>query len=220
MEWKVSFTPNDLLDMTHRQAAHKVNPKVVLEVRLGKGFASVGKDIIVEDISFSGTMRIKLKLINNFPHGEYRAGKKAVISPDAGSTRCSPNGRPLVHATAGVRFRAQARRLRRFAHPRPAAVHPEPSARLARPDDVRPEHVHTRPRAVALGRSGRYGSRSLGRHGSQWARAERYEAWRRESRPLHLVQHQWPRRTRADLDQAQHVRSTLPPSPAIGSSAC
>ncbi|GAA5987383.1 hypothetical protein JCM10908_001933 [Rhodotorula pacifica] len=68
MEWKVSFTPNDLLDMTHRQAARKVNPKIVLEIRLGKGFASVGKDIIVEDISFSGTMRIKLKLINNFPH--------------------------------------------------------------------------------------------------------------------------------------------------------
>ncbi|GAA6050737.1 hypothetical protein JCM3770_006601 [Rhodotorula araucariae] len=68
MEWKVSFTPNDLADMTHAQAARKVNPKVVLEVRFGVGIASVGKDIVVEDISFSGTMRIKLKLINNFPH--------------------------------------------------------------------------------------------------------------------------------------------------------
>ncbi|BGP56395.1 Tricalbin-2 [Rhodotorula sphaerocarpa] len=68
MEWKVSFTPNDLSDLTHKQAARKVNPKIVLEVRFGKGFASVGKDIIVEDMSFSGTMRIKLKLINNFPH--------------------------------------------------------------------------------------------------------------------------------------------------------
>ncbi|BGP49470.1 Tricalbin-2 [Rhodotorula kratochvilovae] len=68
MEWKVSFTPNDLADLTHAQAARKVNPKIVLEVRFGVGIASVGKDIVVEDISFSGTMRIKLKLINNFPH--------------------------------------------------------------------------------------------------------------------------------------------------------
>lgn len=68
MEWKVSFTPNDLADITHAQAAKKVNPKIVLEVRFGVGIASVGKDIVVEDISFTGTMRIRLKLINNFPH--------------------------------------------------------------------------------------------------------------------------------------------------------
>jgi len=64
----VSFTPNDLADVTHAQAAKKVNPKIVLEVRFGVGIASVGKDIVVEDISFTGTMRIRLKLINNFPH--------------------------------------------------------------------------------------------------------------------------------------------------------
>ncbi|GJN90164.1 hypothetical protein Rhopal_003163-T1 [Rhodotorula paludigena] len=68
MEWKVSFTPNDLTDMTHAQAAKKVNPKIVLQVRFGKGIASIGKDIVVEDISFSGTMRVLLKLVNNFPH--------------------------------------------------------------------------------------------------------------------------------------------------------
>ncbi|BGO92542.1 hypothetical protein NBRC10512_000461 [Rhodotorula toruloides] len=68
MEWAVSFTPNDLADMTHAAAAKKVNPKVVLEIRIGKGIASIGKDIIVEDISFKGVMRIKLKLMNNYPH--------------------------------------------------------------------------------------------------------------------------------------------------------
>ncbi|GAA5849255.1 hypothetical protein JCM8547_006494 [Rhodosporidiobolus lusitaniae] len=68
MEWKVSFTPNDLTDLTHAQAAKKVNPKIVLEVRFGIGPAVVGKDIVVEDIMFAGTMRVKLKLINSFPH--------------------------------------------------------------------------------------------------------------------------------------------------------
>ncbi|GAA5874962.1 hypothetical protein JCM1840_007163 [Sporobolomyces johnsonii] len=68
MEWKVSFIPNDVKDMTHAQAAKKVNPKIVLNVRFGVGPATLGKDIVVEDISFAGTMRIKLKLMNNFPH--------------------------------------------------------------------------------------------------------------------------------------------------------
>ncbi|GAA5961362.1 hypothetical protein JCM21900_006679 [Sporobolomyces salmonicolor] len=68
MEWKVSFIPNDVKDMTHAQSAKKVNPKIVLNVRFGVGPATLGKDIVVEDISFAGTMRIKLKLMNNFPH--------------------------------------------------------------------------------------------------------------------------------------------------------
>ncbi|GEM08900.1 tricalbin [Rhodotorula toruloides] len=68
MEWAVSFTPNDLADITHAASAKKVNPKVVLEIRIGKGIASIGKDIIVEDISFKGVMRVKLKLMNNYPH--------------------------------------------------------------------------------------------------------------------------------------------------------
>jgi Ca2+-dependent lipid-binding protein len=68
MEWKISFTPSDVLDMTYRQTARQVNPKVVLNIRVGAGVASVGKDIIVENIAFEGTMRIKMKLMNNFPH--------------------------------------------------------------------------------------------------------------------------------------------------------
>ncbi|KDE05686.1 hypothetical protein MVLG_03920 [Microbotryum lychnidis-dioicae p1A1 Lamole] len=68
MEWKISFVPNDIQDMTQRQASRKVNPKIVLNIRLGIGPAVVGKDIVVEDISFQGTMRIRMKLMNNFPH--------------------------------------------------------------------------------------------------------------------------------------------------------
>ena len=68
MDWKVSFTPNDTADLTTRQAADKVNPKVVLTIKVGKGKVTLAKDIVVEDCTFAGVMRIRLKLMNNFPH--------------------------------------------------------------------------------------------------------------------------------------------------------
>ncbi|KAF8898443.1 C2 domain-containing protein [Infundibulicybe gibba] len=68
MDWGISFTPNDISDITPKQAAGKVNPKVVLSVRVGKGLATATMPILVEDISFSGLMRIRMKLMSNFPH--------------------------------------------------------------------------------------------------------------------------------------------------------
>ncbi|KAG2156538.1 C2 domain-containing protein [Suillus bovinus] len=68
MDWGISFTPNDISDITPHQAAQKVNPKIVLSVRLGKGLATASMPILLEDITFSGMMRIKLKLMANFPH--------------------------------------------------------------------------------------------------------------------------------------------------------
>uniref|UniRef100_A0A093XBE2 Uncharacterized protein PYUK71.03c n=1 Tax=Talaromyces marneffei PM1 TaxID=1077442 RepID=A0A093XBE2_TALMA len=70
MDWKFSFTPNDTMDMTARDLKDKVNPKVVLEVRIGKGLVSHGLDVIVEDFAFSGLMRVKMKLQIPFPHIE------------------------------------------------------------------------------------------------------------------------------------------------------
>ena len=70
MDWKFSFTPNDTMDLTARQLKNKINPKVVLEVRIGKGVISHGMDIIVEDFAFSGLMRVKIKLQIPFPHVE------------------------------------------------------------------------------------------------------------------------------------------------------
>ncbi|KAL9583913.1 MAG: hypothetical protein Q9203_004883 [Teloschistes exilis] len=70
MDWKFSFTPNDTLDLTERQRKNKVNPKVILEVRIGKGMISKGLDVIVEDFAFSGLMRVKVKLQIPFPHIE------------------------------------------------------------------------------------------------------------------------------------------------------
>ena len=70
MDWKFSFTPNDVMDLTARQLKSKINPKVVLEIRIGKGMISKGMDVIVEDFAFSGLMRVKVKLQILFPHIE------------------------------------------------------------------------------------------------------------------------------------------------------
>jgi Ca2+-dependent lipid-binding protein len=70
MDWKFSFNPNDTADMTARQIKNKINPKVVLEIRVGKAMISKGLDVIVEDMAFSGLMRLKVKLQIPFPHVE------------------------------------------------------------------------------------------------------------------------------------------------------
>lgn len=70
MDWRFSFTPNDIMDMTARQLKNRVNPKVVLEIRIGKAMVSKAMKIIVEDFAFSGIMRIKMKLQLEFPYVE------------------------------------------------------------------------------------------------------------------------------------------------------
>lgn len=57
MDWALSFTPNDLQDITPRQAAKRVNPKIVLSIRVGKGPVSKSLPILLEDMSFTGRMR-------------------------------------------------------------------------------------------------------------------------------------------------------------------
>jgi Ca2+-dependent lipid-binding protein len=70
MDWAFSFTPNDTADLTNRSLSKKINPKIILEARIGKGLASKGIPIIVEDMAFSGTMKVKMKLQIPFPHIE------------------------------------------------------------------------------------------------------------------------------------------------------
>ncbi|KAG2172009.1 hypothetical protein INT43_001486 [Umbelopsis isabellina] len=70
MEWKVSFTPTDLFDMTPREQQNKVNPKIILTIRVGKGFVGAGIPVLVEDISFRGYMRVKIKFMSKFPHAK------------------------------------------------------------------------------------------------------------------------------------------------------
>jgi Ca2+-dependent lipid-binding protein len=71
MDWALSFTPSDVSDLTPRQLATKTNPKIILGFRVrvaGKGPASTTFSVSVEDMSFSGLLRIRLKLMTNFPH--------------------------------------------------------------------------------------------------------------------------------------------------------
>ncbi|KAI8320523.1 hypothetical protein GQ54DRAFT_246452, partial [Martensiomyces pterosporus] len=68
MDWQVSFTPNDLEDVPAVLRENKVNPKVVLTVRVGKGIIGAGMPIMVEDMVFKGKMQIKLQLGPVFPH--------------------------------------------------------------------------------------------------------------------------------------------------------
>lgn len=68
MEWAVSFTPSDISDITPFEAKRRVNPKIVLSIRVGKGFAGGTIPILLEDMEFSGEMTIRLKLMTNFPH--------------------------------------------------------------------------------------------------------------------------------------------------------
>ncbi|KAI9759882.1 MAG: hypothetical protein M4579_002007 [Chaenotheca gracillima] len=70
MDWKFSFTPNDVADLTARQLKNKIQPKVALEIRVGKALVSKGFDVIVEDMAFSGLMRVKVKLQIPAPHIE------------------------------------------------------------------------------------------------------------------------------------------------------
>lgn len=94
MDWKFSFTPNDTMDLTARQLKNKINPKVVLEVRVGKGLVSTGLDVIVEDMAFSGLMRVKVKLQIPFPHIE-RVEVSFLDRPDIDYV-CKPIGGDLL----------------------------------------------------------------------------------------------------------------------------
>ncbi|KAG0171493.1 hypothetical protein DFQ28_001023 [Apophysomyces sp. BC1034] len=68
MDWTVSFVPNDTSEMTKKQIERKINPKVVLNIRLGKGMVGAGIPVLVENMSFRGQMRIKFKFMSKFPH--------------------------------------------------------------------------------------------------------------------------------------------------------
>ncbi|KAI5961252.1 uncharacterized protein KGF55_004177 [Candida pseudojiufengensis] len=68
MDWAFSFTPNDTDDMTKNEIKKKIDPKVALGVTVGKAFIKKSLPILVEDMSFTGRMKVKLRLSLNFPH--------------------------------------------------------------------------------------------------------------------------------------------------------
>ncbi|ODQ65152.1 tricalbin [Nadsonia fulvescens var. elongata DSM 6958] len=68
MDWKVSFSPIDSVDFTSRQAKNKVDCKIVLAVRAGKGKFSMKLPIVVSKPTFSGLVRVRLRMMTTFPH--------------------------------------------------------------------------------------------------------------------------------------------------------
>ncbi|SCU98728.1 LADA_0H14994g1_1 [Lachancea dasiensis] len=68
MDWEFSFTPNDLSNMTPKEAKEKINPKIALGVTIGKGFVSKSLPVLVEDINCKGRLRITIKLGDSFPN--------------------------------------------------------------------------------------------------------------------------------------------------------
>ncbi|KAL1917859.1 uncharacterized protein VTP21DRAFT_3693 [Calcarisporiella thermophila] len=67
MDWKVVFTSREDGSLDHGQH-QKVPPKIVLNVRVGKGVVGAGMPILVEDISFRGNAKVKLSFTGAFPH--------------------------------------------------------------------------------------------------------------------------------------------------------
>ena len=68
MDWKFALEPNDVVGLIQAQLHNKVNPKIILTVHVGKGATSVKIPIVLENMSFSGHLKIQMKLINTFPH--------------------------------------------------------------------------------------------------------------------------------------------------------
>ncbi|KAI7866079.1 C2 domain-containing protein [Spinellus fusiger] len=68
MDWWVAFTPDDMSNMTQNEIYHRINPKVALSIRLGKGLLGTAFSVLVEDMSFRGHLRVKIKMTSKFPH--------------------------------------------------------------------------------------------------------------------------------------------------------
>lgn len=67
MDWRVSFIPNDLHDLTTVEREPLVNPKIVINIHLIKGIVI---PVQLEDISFKGKMRVKIRFMNKFPYAK------------------------------------------------------------------------------------------------------------------------------------------------------
>ncbi|KAI9485598.1 MAG: C2 domain-containing protein [Benjaminiella poitrasii] len=67
MDWRISFIPNDLDDLSEEELDSKVNPKVIMNVRVGKGRVGAGFPVLVENMAFSGHLRLKIKFMGRFP---------------------------------------------------------------------------------------------------------------------------------------------------------
>ncbi|KAI0463797.1 hypothetical protein LJB42_002803 [Komagataella kurtzmanii] len=64
MDWGVSFTPNTLADATVKQMRNRINQKVIVKLKL----FGLTLPIVVSDISFRVLLRVRLRMMSQFPH--------------------------------------------------------------------------------------------------------------------------------------------------------
>ena len=155
MEWWFSFTPNETSEMTEKQKLTRVNPKIILSVRLGKGFASAVMPVLLEAMTFSDHMKICKKLMTNFPHVQLVDSSFMeklyfghVLKPIGGETfgfdvnnvRSIDQCLFLLNDGFGLDSRL-------------VNLHSPHGPQHLRHDDVRPQRLPARPRADALGRA-------------------------------------------------------------------
>ncbi|CAO3634755.1 unnamed protein product [Cunninghamella echinulata] len=68
MDWLVTFEPSDTIGMTKKELQERKSPRVELSIRLGKGFVGAAIPVLVEHMSFSGHLRVKLEFISRYPY--------------------------------------------------------------------------------------------------------------------------------------------------------
>jgi len=143
MDWAVSFTPNDVSDMTPKEVGKKVNPKIALSVRVGKGLATTGMPILLEDLSFSGQLRVRMKLMTNFPH--IQLVDLMFLEPPMFDYVLKPIGGDYFGFDVGNVSTPQ---VHHYLHTnvvlgsRTFCIHPKHGPRHLGTDDVRPTHLH------------------------------------------------------------------------------
>ncbi|KAI8987617.1 C2 domain-containing protein [Mycotypha africana] len=67
MDCKVSFISHDLSDLSSEELNSKVNPKIIMQVRFGGRRVGAGFPVLLEDLTFAGHLRVKIKLMSRYP---------------------------------------------------------------------------------------------------------------------------------------------------------
>ncbi|KAI7864116.1 hypothetical protein BDF14DRAFT_1837529 [Spinellus fusiger] len=70
MDWKVSFIPHDLLDASAKDLNLRINPRIVMTARVGTGSLGAGIPIVIEDMSFTGHLRVTIRFMSRFPYAK------------------------------------------------------------------------------------------------------------------------------------------------------
>ncbi|OZJ04432.1 hypothetical protein BZG36_02903 [Bifiguratus adelaidae] len=71
MDWKANFHPAEMGDTEYGGGTSRVNPKIVLSIRVGNGVVGAGYPILVENMAFSGLLRFRIKLMSRSPYVQH-----------------------------------------------------------------------------------------------------------------------------------------------------